>query len=504
MEKDDSPRKVSKITASFNHKESESEDLINKKLSRKDFTITQIIGKGSYAKVCLAEYKNKKYALKVIDKKFIEKIEKVHEVHIEKQILSMLDHPRIVKLHSTFQDQKNLYFVLDYCSNKDFSEFLRSQGTISQELSQFYAAEIVSALEYLRNQGISHRDLKPENIILDENMMIKLIDFSTSTKKGFIFDRKKKCFVQKKIKNSNESTKILEFVKNNNSSGNSNNNNNNNSVKQSIETQYSLVGTAEYVSPEALNSDLSATSEYYGADLWALGCIIYRFFEGETPFKECSEIKIFDKILNHEKISFTDSTPPEAQDIIIQLLNPIAEKRIGFDNIDKLKNHVFFSGIDFNNINKLPPPNESIIQLMTSKRNLKNCSSLSEFVHRSTVSIDVTTILEAIAEQNNSKENVEQLNIVNINDNYIPVDDKNISIKKENYSSKYLLGFANYNQNQETSNLENDKSRLYTTPNSNQSSNQKRQKKSNNFEISCKKIRRFSDETLVLECKHNN
>lgn len=168
--------KSSKLTSQIKQ-DIDAKAVKEKKLKRQDFLITQTIGKGAYAKVCLAENEGKKYALKIIDKGFVEKFEKIHEVHIERQILSMLNHPRIIKLHSTFQDAKSLYFVLDYCSNKDLAQFLRTQGILSNELSQFYAAEIVSALEYLRNVGISHRDLKPENIILDENMKIKIVRY---------------------------------------------------------------------------------------------------------------------------------------------------------------------------------------------------------------------------------------------------------------------------------------------------------------------------------------
>lgn len=149
---------------------------LNKKLMITDFKILETLGRGAYAKVVLAEHKGKYYALKIIDKKFIEKYEKIHEVHTEKQILSNLNHRNIIKLHSTFQDNKSLYFVLDYCPNKDLSEFLRLNVILSQELAQYYSAEIVHALEYLRNNGISHRDLKPENIMLDEQMKIKIVN----------------------------------------------------------------------------------------------------------------------------------------------------------------------------------------------------------------------------------------------------------------------------------------------------------------------------------------
>lgn len=43
------------------------------------------------------------------------------------------------------------------------------------ELTKYYTAEIVSALEFLHSKGIAHRDLKPENILLDAQFHIKIV-----------------------------------------------------------------------------------------------------------------------------------------------------------------------------------------------------------------------------------------------------------------------------------------------------------------------------------------
>lgn len=150
-------------------------ELSNTKVSRKDFQVLNVIGKGAFAKVCLSTYKDIKFSLKIIDKKFMEQLEKTHEPYIERHILSLLDHPFIIKLHSTFQDSKSLYFVLDYCKNRSLAELLHVQVVLSGELNLYYIACIVEALGYLRKVGICHRDLKPENIVLDENMKIKLV-----------------------------------------------------------------------------------------------------------------------------------------------------------------------------------------------------------------------------------------------------------------------------------------------------------------------------------------
>jgi 3-phosphoinositide dependent protein kinase-1 len=148
-----------------------------KKVSIKDFEIISELGKGAYAKVVLARYilTNKNIAIKILNKNFIHKVNKSHEALIEREILTSLNHPNIIKLHSTFQDKQKLYFVLDYAPNRDLSTFIRSQGKLSFELARFYAAEIVNAIEYLHSMNIAHRDLKPENMILDINMHIKIV-----------------------------------------------------------------------------------------------------------------------------------------------------------------------------------------------------------------------------------------------------------------------------------------------------------------------------------------
>lgn len=84
------------------------------KASIDDFTFNSVIGKGTYAKVCLVTRKKDQqlFALKVLKKKYI--IQKNQEQHImtEKQILADVSHPFLVKLHSSFQDETKLYFVL--------------------------------------------------------------------------------------------------------------------------------------------------------------------------------------------------------------------------------------------------------------------------------------------------------------------------------------------------------------------------------------------------------
>jgi serine/threonine protein kinase len=59
-----------------------------------------------------------------------------------------------------------------------------------------------------------------------------------------------------------------------------------------------LVGTAEYIAPEALENK----NVGIGVDIWALGCILYLFMHGKTPFKDRSDLLIFENILNKDVV----------------------------------------------------------------------------------------------------------------------------------------------------------------------------------------------------------
>jgi hypothetical protein len=106
--------------------------------------------------------------------------------------------------------------------------------------------------------------------------------------------------------------------------------------------------------------------------------MVYRFFEGMTPFRERSEKETFDKILNQEELQFSNRTPSVAQDLIVKLLDKTPEKRIGFEDFDDLKNHPFFKGIYFDKMDTIIPPDESVIQVLTNPLILKKSNSMAK------------------------------------------------------------------------------------------------------------------------------
>ena len=326
-----------------------------KKTSLEDFSIIKLLGTGSYAKVVLAKHNinGKLYALKKINKNMLNNFEKQHEAHIEKQCLAELQNNNILKLNKTFQDKKNLYFILEFCSNKDLGFLLNKLGKLDYNLAQYFSAQIISAISYMHKQGIYHRDLKPENIGIDKYFHLKIFDFATAVKFNKYFDKKIMRFIDL---NKDEEIIIKEKIKKNEIGENNIIKLNNNNI---LLLSRLFVGTPEYVSPEVLEHDYENIGP--SVDIWAFGIILYLFFFGKTPFKGKNEEETLDNIKNI-KYNFEEddknNISEEAKDLISKILIKDPCKRIGYNSYDynEIKNHPFFKGINFDNLEKEQKP----------------------------------------------------------------------------------------------------------------------------------------------------
>ena len=187
------------------------------KASISDYDIICDLGNGSYGKVILAKMKRReKFAIKAIKKALLDRFEKQYEIHVEKYCLAHLSHPNIIKFSKAFQDKKHLFFVLEYCKNRDLGKLIQKIGPFNFKLAQYYAAEILSAMSYMNKYGIYHRDLKPENIGVDEDMHLKIMDFATANCVGKYFDKTTMRFVDVPQKEYEEAANKMKIDKNEN------------------------------------------------------------------------------------------------------------------------------------------------------------------------------------------------------------------------------------------------------------------------------------------------
>lgn len=228
-------------------------------------------------------------------------------VNIEKNTLNRLgDHPGIVRLYYTFQDEASLYFVLDYAANGELLSLIKRTTSLNEECTKYYGAQLLDAIDYMHTKGVVHRDLKPENILLDDKMRIKVTDFGTA-----------KLLEPLKDSSGKATEKYPEDVK-----------------------AHSFVGTAEYVSPELLTDKATGKS----SDFWAYGCILYQMLAGRPPFKAGNEYQTFQKIVKCQ-MSYPPGFPFVARDLIKRLLVVNPRQRL---KMDQIKSHPFFEGIDWN------------------------------------------------------------------------------------------------------------------------------------------------------------
>lgn len=301
-----------------------------RKRSPFDFVFQQKLGHGSYSTVYRAIDKHSPrniYAIKVCSKAYIIKENKVKYVTIEKNTLNLLakgNHPGIVKLYYTFHDEENLYFVLDCAPGGELLALLHRMTRFPETWSKHFTAQLIDILEYMHEHGVVHRDLKPENVLLSKEGRLMVTDFGAAA---------------------------TDVPVNQNSSIDQNDEN---SGKAS-----SFVGTAEYVSPELLLYNKCD----YRSDIWALGCMLYQFSEGQPPFRGANEMKTFEKIVSLDypwnnlntqlgKATMQDNSSASAQYIYLvqRILTLDPKDRL---NLQAIKADPWFSDVIWTNKTKL-------------------------------------------------------------------------------------------------------------------------------------------------------
>eukprot|EP00005_Dracoamoeba_jomungandri_P000082 CAMPEP_0174251632 /NCGR_PEP_ID=MMETSP0439-20130205/1385_1 /TAXON_ID=0 /ORGANISM="Stereomyxa ramosa, Strain Chinc5" /LENGTH=475 /DNA_ID=CAMNT_0015331987 /DNA_START=69 /DNA_END=1496 /DNA_ORIENTATION=+ len=273
-------------------------------VSLQDFDLLQILGIGTFGEVRLCKEKasGKFYCLKILAQETIVRLKQTEHVKSEKEVLSRVSHPFIVKLYNTFKDQKNIYFLMEYVAGGELFTLIRSHNRLSDEVARFYAVEIVLAVNYLHSHGIAHRDLKPENLLLDSDGHIKLSDF------GF--------------------------------------------AKVVVDRTWTMCGTPEYIAPEVI---LSKGHDKM-VDWWSLGVLIYEMLYGRPPFSGEHTFEVFEKVLSRD-FQMPSWFDDDAKDLIDKLLVIEKTQRLGacrgaLDIID----HPWLAKIDYRTIDTQKPP----------------------------------------------------------------------------------------------------------------------------------------------------
>merc|ERR1712228_226968 len=259
----------------------------------KEYTLKELIGKGTFGSVYRAihEADNKIVALKIIDLEKLKQAQNgISRVKTEIAVQSQLNHESIIKLYTSFIDtNENKYvLVLEYCEGETLSDYLKKQngGKLTESRCYFIFYQIVEIIKYLHQNEFIHRDLKLQNILIyPDTQKLKLCDFGLAQNMNLSPDR------------------------------------------------YTWCGTPNYCAPEIVKQQKHG----YLADIWSVGIVLYSLLTGSPPFHTGNTKKTLHKIVNHKKIMYPSHLSQSAKDLINKLLNKSPQQRI--NTLDILNTH---------------------------------------------------------------------------------------------------------------------------------------------------------------------
>ena len=148
----------------------------------KKYKIGSVIGEGAFASVRKGKNREtgERIAVKIMHKHKMTK-EDLVGVRNEIRILSDADHPNIVKLLDTFENEKSYCLVLELMQGGELYDSLISQENLSEKEVHSLMVPIFDAVIYCHSFGIAHRDIKPENLLMTEKdstkAILKISDF---------------------------------------------------------------------------------------------------------------------------------------------------------------------------------------------------------------------------------------------------------------------------------------------------------------------------------------
>lgn len=274
------------------------------------FSLKAVLGKGSFGEVYQVVHRSsgETHAMKVLRKSKIFGRNLKRYAMTERNLLSYIRHPFIVRLHYAFQTPTCLVLVLHFCPGGNLSQLIGQESRLQEPTAQLYIAEIFLAIEYLHERHVVFRDLKPENVVLDEKSHAMLTDFGLS-KEGV----------------------------------------------EGMQGTRSFCGSVAYLAPEIL----ARRGHGPPVDLYGLGVLLYEMLAGRPPYYSRDRETLFRNIISGS-LAVPSTASSRATSLIHSLMRRDPAQRLGALNTSEVRAHPFFFTLDFDRVLKrevrVPPP----------------------------------------------------------------------------------------------------------------------------------------------------
>lgn len=284
-------------------------------LSMKGMERIGVLGEGSFGSVVLLKDKrdSSMYALKAILKEAIIKEKIGPAVQNERSVMSVLDSDFIVRLIGCYEDQRNVFFLLEPVFGGDLYDVFSEKGLFGKTAhAKFYIGCVTLGLEHMHQKRVIYRDLKLENCLLDSRGYAKLTDMGIA--------------------------------------------------KMVIGKTYTICGTADYFAPETLRQ----AGHNRAVDWWAAGVLLFIMVVGRSPFDAEDVTEIYKNIVKgFSKVNFPKTVASDLSDVIKSLCRKKPEERTPMQKggVEMLKEMPWFNDFDWTKLASrtleaplIPPP----------------------------------------------------------------------------------------------------------------------------------------------------
>ncbi|KAJ3032137.1 UNVERIFIED_CONTAM: Cell cycle serine/threonine-protein kinase cdc5/MSD2 [Siphonaria sp. JEL0065] len=267
--------------------------IILDKKSQRSYKTGKLLGEGGFARCYeVTTDKGEKLAAKIIRKASLTSPKQKQKLFAEIKIHQQMSHPAIVAFQHVFEDDDNVYIILELCENGTMVDFLKARKRLTEPEVRYYMHHLLHGVNYMHQHRVIHRDLKLGNMFLAKDMRLKIGDFGLAAL-----------------------------------------------IKHDGERKKTICGTPNYIAPEVLFG--AQTGHSFEVDMWSLGVVMYTQLIGKPPFQTKNVKEIYKKIKENQ-YEFPSSHPISkyAQSLIESLLNDDPELR---PTVEEVLSHPFFT-----------------------------------------------------------------------------------------------------------------------------------------------------------------